>query len=205
LNRWQIVDQVPFQTSFEGSLEKYWPNEWPALYAATGYWYLSADGKDPHGETPVAERHGYYTRPPQSTGGFTILKKTNGQVQGQDMKVHGAGIWTKDDHLWWTGANPGDKLDLALKVDKAGRYAIRADLTKAGDYAIVQFHLDGKKLGEPVDLYNNGVIKASGVPLGTVELSPGDHVLTVELTGANERAKKAYMFGIDELKLEMEK
>ena len=39
VNRWQIADSVPFQTSFEGVIEKYFPNQRPTLYACTAYWY----------------------------------------------------------------------------------------------------------------------------------------------------------------------
>jgi len=202
LNRWQIADDVPFQTSFEAALEKYWPNDWPALYAAVAYWYLSADGKDPHGPTPAAERHGYYVRPPTTAGGFTVLKQSRGRVQTQDLKPHGAGVWTDDNHLWWTGAQPGDTMDVAVKADKAGTYDVSVVLTKAVDYAIVQFRLDGRRLGDPIDLYNDGVVKTPALPLGTVELAAGDHVLTVEIVGANEKAQKGYRFGMDELKLQ---
>ena len=32
-------------------------------------------------------------------------------------------------------------------------------------------------------------------------LDEGDHKLTVEIVGANEKAKPAYMFGLDQIKL----
>jgi hypothetical protein len=202
LNRWQVADDVPFQRSFEGTMEKYWPNDWPALYATVAYWYLSADGEDPHGPTPVAERHGYYVRPPMTAGGFTVLKRSRGRVQTQGMKQYGAGVWTNDDHLWWTGAGPGDTLDLGVKVGKAGTYEVSVTLTKAVDYGVVQFRLDGRKLGGPVDLYNDGVVKTPVIALGAAALKAGDHVLQVEIVGANPKAQKAYMFGIDELRLQ---
>ena len=53
LVRWQIVDSVPFQKSFEGCIEKYSP---PLQYATTVYWYLSPDGTDPHEPVPVGRR-----------------------------------------------------------------------------------------------------------------------------------------------------
>ncbi len=43
VNRWHLIDQVPFQESFEGVLEKY-PS--PASYASTSYWYLAPGGID---------------------------------------------------------------------------------------------------------------------------------------------------------------
>ena len=33
--------------SFEGDIEKYYPNQRPTLYAATAYWYLAPGGNDP--------------------------------------------------------------------------------------------------------------------------------------------------------------
>ncbi len=58
--RWQITDNEPFQSSFEGSLEKYFPDDIPALYAATAYWYLEAGGADPYGEASGVERISYW-------------------------------------------------------------------------------------------------------------------------------------------------
>ena len=38
--------------------------------------------------------------------------------------------------------------------------------------------------------------------MGTHELSKGEHALRVDIVGANEKAVKSYMFGLDYLKLE---
>ncbi len=75
-------------------------------------------------------------------------------------------------------------------------------LTKAVDYGIVQLYFDGTKLGEPIDLYNDGVIATGAIDLGEHQLTKGEHKLKIEIKGANEKAKKAYMFAIDYLKLE---
>ncbi len=64
VNRWHISDQVPFQKSFEGSIEKYFPNTRPTLYACTTYWYLSPEGKDPYLPRPLSERVGYWSTTP---------------------------------------------------------------------------------------------------------------------------------------------
>src|ERR1035437_7403444 len=42
VNRWQISENVPFHTSFEGCIEKYYSNDRPTLYAGVAYWYLTA-------------------------------------------------------------------------------------------------------------------------------------------------------------------
>jgi len=157
-------------------------------------------GGSPGGGPVEIGRHGYYERPPMVAGGFTVLKRSAGNVRTQDMKKYKAAKWTNDDHLWWTGAKPGDRLELELKMEKEGRYAVSAVMTKAIDYGIVQFHLDGRKLGDAIDLFNDGAIKTAPISLGTLDIKAGDHVLTVEITGANEKAKKAYMFGLDEVR-----
>jgi len=206
VNRWQIADQIPFQKSFEGAIEKYFPNEKPTLYASTVYWYLAPGGNDPYLPVPLSERVGYYIQPePKKNPGaiegeaMKILSKTGGDPQEQDMTGFG-NSWSNDAHLWWINARPGDELTLALPVKQAGRYKLLAQLTKAVDYGIVQLSLDGQKLGGPIDLYNNGVVTTGELELGRHELTSGDHKLSVVITGANAKAVQSYMFGLDYVK-----
>ena len=95
----------------------------------------------------------------------------------------------------------GDKLELALPVAKAGRYRLVMHNTLANDYGIFQFHLDGKKLGEPMDFYSATNI-TKPMPLGECDLTEGEHRLTVEAVGTNPAAKPRSMFGLDYVKLE---
>jgi len=59
VNRWHIVDNVPFQTSFEANIEKYFGNDRPTLYACTAYWYLAPGGVDPYQPVDVNDRFFY--------------------------------------------------------------------------------------------------------------------------------------------------
>lgn len=207
VNRWHFPDQVPFQTQFEADIEKYFLNERPTRYASTVFWYLAPGGDDPYAPVPVEERTNYFDQPGQKKvsgalegESMKVLAKTAGTAQPQDMTGWGE-AWSNDAQLWWTGAQPGDKLDLALPVERPGRCQLRAQLTKAVDYGIVQLSLDGEKLGGPIDLYHDGVIATGELDLGTRELSAGDHKLTVQIIGANPRAVKSFMFGLDYVKL----
>ncbi len=208
VNRFQIADNIPFQTSFEGAIEKYFPNDWPTLYAAIVYWYQAAGQSDPYGEVPVEDRTDYYVKPKifkvkdaLEGESLKVLSRTGGKTQTQAMQGYG-NAWSDQAHLWWTEAKPGDTLTLAVPVKKAGTYKITTQLTKAVDYGIVQLYFDGNKLGEPIDLYNNGVIATGAINLGEYQLTKGEHKLKIEIIGANEMAKKSYMFAIDYLKLE---
>ncbi len=208
VNRWHIADAVPFQRSFEGSIEKYYPNQRPTLYASTAYWYLAPGGNDPYRPVPLSERVGYWT--PVETfkvkgalegEGLKILSKTGGNPQEQDLTGF-QGQWSNDAHLWWIDAKPGDRLDLAVPVKEAGKFKLSMQFTKAPDYGIVQMYLDGQKLGGALDLYHPSVIPSGPVTLGEFSLTPGQHKLAVEILGANEKAIRNYMFGLDYLKLE---
>lgn len=207
VNRFHIADQIPFQKSFEGDIEKYYPNEKPTLYASTVYWYLEAGGYDPYSPVPLTERVGYFVQPETKKApgviegeAMKILSKTVGEPQEQEMTGFGPN-WSNDAHLWWVGAKPGDQLTLALPVERAGKYQVFAQLTKAVDYGIVQLSLDGKKISGPIDLYHQGVVASGELDLGRHELTAGEHKLSVTITGANEQAVKAYMFGLDYVKL----
>jgi len=204
--RWHVADNVPFQKSFEGCIEKYYTNEERGtMYACVPCFYLAPGQADGIAPTPLDQRHGYYVTAPYRGGGFKILGEPVGNIQTQGMANFGADKWKNNNQLWWTGAKPGDKLDLALSVEKAGNYDVVVTLTKAVDYAVVRFQLDGKPAGEQIDLYNDGVIPSGPISLGTHLITPGEHKLTVEILGANEKAIEAYMFGIDEIILKATK
>ena len=208
VNRWQISDNVPFQKSFEGCIEKYYSNERPTLYAGMAYWYVTAGGNDPYRPAPLSERVGYWTtietfkiKDALEGEKLKLLGKTGGEIQEQDMTGFD-GAWSNDAHLWWIGAKPGDKLDLALPVKANGKYRLSVQMTKAPDYGIVQLYLDGQKLGQPIDLYRKVVRPSDVLALGEHELTAGEHKLTAEIVGANTKAKNSYLVGLDYVKLD---
>jgi len=207
VNRFQIADNVSFQTSFEGTIEKYFNNSVPTLYASTVYWYLAPGGADIYEPVPIEQRIGYCTIPQiykvndaLEGENLTVIKKTKGNVRPQKMHIFGS-EWSGDAQLWWTDAYPGDVLDLSLPIEKTGKYRLKIQLTKAVEYGIIQLYLDGNKLGSPIDLYCDRVIPSGVQDMGIHELSKGEHKLSVEIIGANQKAVKNYMFGIDYLLL----
>ena len=209
VNRWHITDNVPFQKSFEAYIEKYFPNKRPTLYAAIAYWYQAPGGTDPYKPLPRKDRWGYCAMPAVyrvkgaiEGESLKVLQRTGGTSQRQEMHQFPLGKWSGEAHLWWLNGKPGDKLVLALPVKKAGTYEVRMQLTKAIDYGIVSLSLDAKKLsetklGEKIDLFNNGVIATGELSFGPCELKQGTSKLTIEITGSNPKAVKKHMFGLD--------
>ena len=213
VNRWHISDNVPFQKSFEGCIEKYYPNARPTLYACTAYWYLAPGGEDKYLDASLEQRTAYYPEAapvPPVPGAMEgeklkVLSVTEGKAEPQDMGGFD-GNWSGDSQLFWTGGKQGSKLELGLPAEKAGQYEIVAQFTKAGDYGIFQVALDGEKLGEPLDLYNPQVIPSGALTLGKRELTAGEHKLTLEVTGANAKSGGGkYFLGLDYVRLKAPK
>lgn len=133
-----------------------------------------------------------------------ILQKSGGNTRPQAMGRYQASRWSGDSQLWWTGAKISDTLTLALPVEKAGKYALKAVLTKARDYGIVEVSLDGKPVGGgPIDLFNSPDVITSGeLDWGLHELTAGEHTLTFKVVGSNPQAVPGHMVGLDYVKLE---
>lgn len=131
-----------------------------------------------------------------------ILQTTAGSTSVQPMKGFTGDVWSGGKQLFWSKGKPGDRLDLELNVDKAGKYEIAGVFTMARDYAQVQVILDGKPLGKVLDCYNYPDVITTGVTtIGTAELSAGAHKLTLEIKGSNPSALKSYLVGLDYLVL----
>ncbi len=134
-----------------------------------------------------------------TAGGFRILKSTGGRVSTQAMSNFSLGEWKNDDQLFWGDPALGEELELDLPVKSDGPQRLSVVLTRAGDYGIVQFSLDGRKIGPEIDLYCGYVTTTPPILLGTADLSAGSHKLTVKSVGANEKAEKRHMFGLDRI------
>ncbi len=107
LLRWHMVDNVPFQKSFEGCIEKYFRNDRGTLYACTARWYLSPEGVDHYRPVAAADRDGYYTRGQMVVAGLKILNEPHGSTEVQGLTGFGGSKWKNDEQLWWTGAAQG--------------------------------------------------------------------------------------------------
>ena len=199
VNRWHITDNVPFHGSFEGTLEKYYPEDRPTQYAAVAYWYQAPGGNDPYRPISADDRVDYYTplSYPLEIAGILVLEEPEGNLEAQGMGSFTADKWRNGEQLWWTG-QLGAKLNLCIDIQKKAKYKITTRLTKAADYGIIQFSLDDRKVLEPIDAYHpEGVVATDKIELGKLELDKGRHILTVEIVGANPDAIKRYMVGID--------
>ena len=223
--RFHVCDDVPFATSFQGFIEVM-PNGncRPCVYDACVYWYAEQDAKNPYTIVPLAERR--HLRPsrdqldvipstmqipklhPDAIEGehLQVLHIGSGRHWVQNMSGYRDGQWSGDTQLIWTQGRQGEAIEIGFSVPTTGRYELMAVFTKAGDYGIFEVAVDGKTIGEPIDLYDPKVTTTGEILLGTVQLGEGKHVLKAIAIGRNKKARNAvgagsHIFGLDYLRL----
>ncbi len=204
VNRWHIQDNIPFQKSFDGYIEKYFSNMRPTLFAATIYWYADINSVDPHEPVALKDRLNYYKGVmfPLMCNGLIVIEEPPGMVVEQGMGGFPLGKWTEDKQLWWEAAKPDTVLRLGFNVPEDGAYELFTKLTKAVDYGIAQLYVNDVPVGDVFDGYQpEGVGITDEIKLGTVEIRKGLNILKVKMIGKHPEAYGRYMFGMDYLKV----
>jgi hypothetical protein len=210
VNRFHILDNIPFEKSFRFDMEFWhWTPKIDVPYAATSYWYARPGGTDDFHEPDASVLQKLPSEPPSAQAyrikgalegeNLKITKKSSDfDVGPQDMTAFD-GNWSGASHLWGRPSKAGECLDLELPVATEGRYHLIVHLTKARDYGVVQFHLNGKPLGNTIDCFHPDSVVATGpIDLGVVTLKPGTATLCVEAAGTNPKSDGLrYMWGLD--------
>jgi hypothetical protein len=207
VNRFHILDNIPFKKSFRFDMEFWhWTPNIDVTYAATSYWYARPGGTDDFKPVDAKVLQDIPQPPPPI--------KMPGAIEGETMKILAKssafdagpqemgffdGQWSGDSQLWVRPPKQGEWIDLELPVPGDGRYHVIVYLTKARDYGIVQFHLNGKPIGKPIDCFEpDRVVRTGPVDLGEVELKKGNATMRVEVVGTNKKAEGLrYMWGLD--------
>lgn len=204
--RVRLLDGIPFRKSLRFDMEVWHSRPCDIPYAVATYWYARPGASAEPQARDESLRVFNFPLPAaevRTVAGalegesLPIESVTGGKTQVQAIAAQ---KWSGGKQLWWLDPKPGDVLSLSFPVEKAGRYALQAEFTKAVDYGIARVAVDDVPAGEPIDFYNNGLTRQL-VDLGTHHLAAGPHRLTITITGANALARKRHMIGLDYLKL----
>ncbi|MGW4894124.1 ricin-type beta-trefoil lectin domain protein [Kitasatospora sp. NPDC004240] len=113
-----------------------------------------------------------------------------------------SGGWSDNSQVMLRGTKAGDSATFRVSVPESGDYQFTARLTKAGDYGIVKFAIDGTDLAGTFDGYSGTLTAVPWEAGAAVHLEPGDHQLQLTVTGANPSAAAPYFqAGIDQITL----
>jgi hypothetical protein len=204
--RLQTLDSIPFAKSLAFDMELW---HWEAVkvqYATLAYVYAAPGATVEPAGVPDLSKRVVHPRPPihREPGAIEaeslkVLGKTAGDVSTQDMGIFGD-AWSGTQQLFWVVHEPDAKLNLELRAEKAGKYAVWAGFTKAKDYGTVQITLNGEALGGPINLYAPNVVHSGGVMLGEADLSAGANTLEIQGVGKDEKSS-SHLVGVDWIKL----
>ena len=205
VNRWHIIDRIPFKRDFRFDMELWHWRECrlPAMSVVT-YWYARPGASSNRAAIDPADLPVPVVPP-------YVAPRVDGALEGEELRIvaktgnptpQGIDGCSNEQHLWWRGAQPGDKLVLEFPAPESGTFRVYGRFVKSYDYAIAQLSINGQKAGEPLDLYCNRIALTDEIPLGEFKLRAAANQLTAEIVGINELSRKEYMFGLDYIRLE---
>lgn len=198
IGRWQIIDRMPFQSSFRFDMELWHWKEVDMLYGRTAYWYAKPGGSPPRSDSASSFKIPYIE---------TGIPRVKGAIEGEslEVKVKTGGVTEVQDfgnlsngrQLWWRDAALGQELTLSVPIAKSGRYRVYARFCVAKDYGI--HRLSFGDISTQIDFFDT--LKWRTYDLGTTLLKQGLTDLKIRASGANPQAEKRHMFGLDYLLL----
>lgn len=206
VNRFHFLDRIPFSKTFRFDMELWHWNETAKVdMAVTSFWYARPGGTDGYAPVAAADLRMPALQPykPPTVAGAIEGEAMKVLDKVGEVEVQGIAGCSGDAHLWWNkGHKVGDRLTVAFPVEKAGRYRVLLRCLSAGDYGVHQIAINDAPAGEPIDFFNAGIKLRDEIKLGEFDLKTGDNRLSATVVGANDKAVKAYMFGLDYIRLE---
>ena len=98
-------------------------------------------------------------------------------------------------HLFWR-PGVGDTMSFTVTIPADGAYDLEMPYTCYVDFGMFEVSLDGEKIGETYDAYNADAIITRPAVVKNLNLTKGDHTLTVKCVGKND-SSAGTVLGID--------
>lgn len=130
-------------------------------------------------------------------GEYTVSAPPTGQ--GLDAFVTTKNQWYNNSHLVWNAGENGS-VDFNIFVNESGTYSMDIGHTMAADFGRFQVSIDGVPVGPIIDGYMPGAVWHNERTAYNLELTSGNHVVTITSVGKNAAAV-GYLIGIDYLEL----
>ncbi|MFO7756067.1 MAG: glycoside hydrolase family 172 protein [Bacteroidales bacterium] len=208
--RYRTLDAIPFRDSISANIELW---HWaPATinYALTSYYYVqpaytvNISPDTAAVRMPVPRKRSDIIKPVINNGGILegehleVMVAESGTAETQYIT---SWDWSNKGQLWWRNGEAGDKMFTRFIIPETAVYNVKARLSKARDYGILSFEINGNRAGKIFNAYTEGE-EVVEIPLGRHILPEGDNIFTVSIEGSDKRAKPGNMAGIDCLIIE---
>ncbi len=201
--RWHITDPVRFTKSLRVEIEhkgvtfnedgsvKSGFEERTDDFSSVAFWY-QAEPHKPWPAIPAGYERLYYDIANVLEGESLVSKATATEGAITTQKI---GNLSGGAQLFWTPTTENQSITISFEVSESGLYGIIMLLTKSWDYGVFQVEIDGRPLGEPVDLYKQNVVSEERF-FAPQTLEAGSHNLVFRNVGKNKASEGVY-FGLD--------
>ena len=219
MSRTRHLDGIPFNKSLQFDFELMSWKPTTLIYAATTYWYAfpgatsNLKSQPDEAAQPIptladAKAQKIAANPGKPGAieceSMKVLRKSGDlRVFSQDMSAWGSEHWSAGHHLTVMSRKVGDFVELEVPAPDSKPCVIHLHASRAPDFGILRFLVQGKQSDATFDGYADKVQAAEPIKLGTYTPEQGKLVLRAEVTGTNAKSNGArYFFGLDCLILE---
>ncbi|MBN1420219.1 MAG: DUF2961 domain-containing protein [Planctomycetes bacterium] len=195
LNRWYVLDALPYAKSVRFDQEMWHWMPCRPTWTHVVYWYAK----------PGAPGPGAIDRSALAPVDLGIREDMLDPLEGESLRREATGgtaatqrlaNCSRAEHLFWHGADPGDRLKVFFSVPEAGRYSVELNLCMAPDYGRQRLFVNGKAAEGIFDGYSPK-LRWMQPKLGVFDLRAGENVLEVEALEPNPAAVPKNLFGLD--------
>lgn len=214
MSRTRHLDGIPFAKCLQFDIELMSWKPTTLTYAATTYWYAfpgatsNLKPQPDEATKPIPTLADAKAQAIAATPGkpgaiecesMKMLRKTDGiPTFSQDMSPWGSERWSSGHQLTVKARNVGDFVELEVPAPDNKPRVIHLHATRAPDFGVLRFIVQGKPIDATFDGYADKVQPAEPFTLGTFTPEQGKLVLRIEVSGANPKSKGArYFFGLD--------
>lgn len=200
--RWHILDSLPFQDRMRFYMELYSHERTPGMsYARIAYHYARPGLTDDHQAIMPDDLHvpsmPKNWEPAARMGARNSVFFASEEIVSDkaETRLDQGALWAGDGVLVWTPKTVGDKKTFTFSVKSTGNKQVNVTMAMTPRGGTVALSVDGTPLRE-VDLHRSFRTLHRNVALKPLELTQGDHTLTVELKAFPEGAQETDI-GID--------
>lgn len=207
--RTRNLDGIPFSSRLQFDIELLSWIKGTVDYATTVYWYGDAEAKaigtSREDEAtkdlmPIPIDKSKYRRANSLEFEDLVPVTTSPSIRfdKQSMLAFTESTWSNGTQMLCIGGNPGDSVKFEFAGLDNRLYKLLLYVTKASDYGIVSFAVNGKKTNIQFDGYDTKVILSEPINLGTFIPENGKLTLGITIEGTNIKSVgEKYMFGLD--------
>lgn len=211
--RTRNLDGIPFTNKFCFNLELLSWVKGKVDLASTVYWYGDYSSKAV-GTSGEKEAKHKLLPPPENPMKYKINNSIEFEtltpidlspsihIEKQTMNGFVGGKWSEGAQLICNGGKLDDFIEFCFKDLKNQPYKIALYVTKAEDYGIISFVVNGKTLPLLFDCYSKKVTISKAIELGTFIPEEGKIILRIKIAGTNPSTLGAhYLLGLDCIQL----